>query len=295
MTDPQHPDHDVAARTLSAHVNALGSWGIRRIRFVRDDAGLPGSEAAAVPGTGAAADASTALQDGTDTAPEGGEFGVPDFVRARAAKQGSPQPGQASEPSAEQSLETCASEVASCERCALAQTRTRTVFGVGNPRARLMFVGEAPGHDEDVQGEPFVGKAGQLLDKIIAAMGLRREDVYIANVLKCRPPGNRDPQPQEVASCTPYLERQIDQIQPEIIVALGRPASNYLLGSTESLGRLRGGDHSYRGIRVVATYHPAYLLRNPAEKKKVWHDLQAVIQALDLTPVTPRRGPASGG
>lgn len=179
-------------------------------------------------------------------------------------------------------LRQCSEEVAECTRCRLAETRTKTVFGVGDPQARLMFIGEAPGRDEDLKGEPFVGRAGQLLDKIIAAMGLRRDEVYIANILKCRPPGNRDPMADETASCTPFLVRQIRAIQPEIIVALGKPAANYLLSNTESLGRMRGRAHHYEGIVVYVTYHPAYLLRNPAGKVKTWEDIQRVMRDLDL-------------
>lgn len=191
-------------------------------------------------------------------------------------------------------LARCAEEVAACTRCGLSETRNRTVYGVGAPNARLMFVGEAPGRDEDLQGEPFVGRAGQLLNKIIGALGLEREDVYIANVLKCRPPNNRDPQPQEVGCCTPFLMRQIELVAPEMIVALGRPAANFLLDSQDSLARLRGRLHRYEGIPLVATYHPAYLLRNPDAKKKVWQDLQVVIQDLKL-PGPPQRGaPARG-
>ena len=181
-------------------------------------------------------------------------------------------------------LEACAREVAACVACGLAEGRTQTVFGVGSPDARLMFVGEAPGRDEDLQGEPFVGRAGQLLNRIIAALGLKRGDVYIANILKCRPPGNRDPRPDEVTTCTPYLRRQIETIQPEILVALGRPAANFLLDTTEPLARLRGHRHFFEGIPLVVTYHPAYLLRNPSAKALTWQDLQEVVKELGLEP-----------
>jgi DNA polymerase len=164
-------------------------------------------------------------------------------------------------------------EVRVCTKCSLHQTRTQTVFGVGHRHAKWMFIGEAPGADEDRQGEPFVGKAGQLLNAILFAMGLKREEVYIANVLKCRPPGNRDPQPDEVAQCEPYLIRQIELIRPQLIVALGRHAAHSLLKTEVPLGKLRGQKLSYHGTPLFVTYHPAYLLRNPADKRKVWDDL----------------------
>ncbi|MEW6330362.1 MAG: uracil-DNA glycosylase family protein [Pseudomonadota bacterium] len=164
-------------------------------------------------------------------------------------------------------------EVRVCTKCALHKTRTQTVFGVGNRNAKWMFIGEAPGADEDRQGEPFVGKAGQLLNAILFAMGLKREEVYIANVLKCRPPGNRDPQPEEVEQCEPYLIRQIGLIRPKIIIALGRHAAHSLLKTEVPLAKLRGQKLSYHGTPLFVTYHPAYLLRNPADKRKVWDDL----------------------
>lgn len=151
-----------------------------------------------------------------------------------------------------------------------------------------MFIGEAPGEDEDRQGEPFVGRAGQLLDRIIGALGLRREDVYIANVLKCRPPGNRNPNPDEVALCTDYLARQIELVEPKMIVALGLPASRFLLGTEAPLYRLRGRTHRYRQTPVVVTYHPAYLLRKPDAKAATWQDLQVVVEFLGLDPPSLR-------
>lgn len=165
--------------------------------------------------------------------------------------------------------------VASCTACAeLAQRRTQTVFGVGDPKASWLFIGEAPGSEEDRRGEPFVGRAGRLLDNMLAALGLRRgEDVYIANVLKCRPPGNRDPLPAEAAACRAFLDRQIDLIQPSVIVALGRVAAQSLLRSDAPLGRLREREHGFRDVPLVVTYHPAYLLRSPADKARAWSDL----------------------
>jgi DNA polymerase len=166
-----------------------------------------------------------------------------------------------------------ATAVSGCTKCRLHATRTQTVFGVGNRRAQWMFVGEAPGADEDRQGEPFVGRAGQLLNAMLFAAGLKREEVYIANVLKCRPPGNRDPQPDEVEHCEPYLIRQIELIQPRLIVALGRHAAHSLLKTEQPLARLRGQKLSYHGIPLIVTYHPAYLLRNLVDKRKAWEDL----------------------
>lgn len=180
-------------------------------------------------------------------------------------------------------------EVSGCTKCRLCQTRTHTVFGEGDAEAPLLFIGEGPGENEDLSGRPFVGRAGQLLDKMIAAMGLRREQVYIANLVKCRPPGNRVPAPDELASCTPYLVRQIDLIQPRAIVTLGLPATKYILETQRSMGQMRGNWHSYRGIPVMPTYHPAYILRSYNEQTRaaVWSDLKQVMTALGLT--APRR------
>ena len=164
-----------------------------------------------------------------------------------------------------------------CTRCKLNTLgRKQVVFGVGNPNADLMFVGEAPGADEDIQGEPFVGRAGQLLTKIIEAIGMTREQVYIANVIKCRPPGNRNPEPDEVDRCEPFLFRQIDIIKPKVIVALGKFAAQSLLRTTEPITRIRGREFTYRNAILMPTYHPAYLLRNPASKREVWEDMKRV-------------------
>jgi DNA polymerase len=162
-----------------------------------------------------------------------------------------------------------------CQRCKLHQLgRTQVVFGVGNPNAELMFVGEAPGGDEDLQGEPFVGRAGQLLTKIIGAIDLRRDQVYIANVIKCRPPGNRNPEPDEVDTCEPFLFRQIDAIKPKVIMALGKFAAQSLLKTTDPITRLRGRVFNYRGASLIPTFHPAFLLRNPSAKREVWEDMK---------------------
>ena len=169
-----------------------------------------------------------------------------------------------------------------CQRCALGERRSNLVFGVGNPNARLMFIGEAPGAEEDRRGEPFVGAAGQLLTKMLGAMRLRREDVYIANVVKCRPPGNRNPKPEEVAQCLPFLAQQVAAIRPECLVALGGVAASSLLGRPVAVLRERGEWTTFEGVPLMLTLHPAYLLRQPAAKRDAWTDLQAVMQRLGL-------------
>lgn len=180
-----------------------------------------------------------------------------------------------------ESLEELRAEIGDCRRCKLCTGRTHIVFGVGNPHARLMFVGEGPGRDEDLQGEPFVGRAGQLLNDIITkGMGLKREDVYIANVVKCRPPENRNPEPDEVTACEPFLKKQIDLVRPEVIVGLGKFAVQALMQSKVPITKLRGTWHHYHGIKLMPTFHPAYLLRNPTDKKLVWEDIKKVIKEL---------------
>lgn len=180
-------------------------------------------------------------------------------------------------------LEVLRQEVAGCTACGeLARTRKQTVFGVGDPHARLCFVGEAPGADEDKKGEPFVGRAGKLLDQIIAACKLSREEVYILNILKCRPPGNRNPLPTEVHACRPFLDRQLAIIQPEFLCCLGSVAAQTLLETDTPIGKLRGKFHDYHGIPVVCTYHPAYLLRNPSAKRHTWEDMKMLMRAMGV-------------
>jgi DNA polymerase len=222
----------------------------------------------------------------------------PDSARVRAAdKDGSPaanraDPTQAAATSSDadsltfsrnaaEALAGVRSDLGDCTRCKLHTLgRRQIVFGVGNPEADLMFVGEAPGADEDEQGIPFVGRAGQLLTKIIEAIGLARDDVYIANVIKCRPPGNRNPEPDEVETCEPFLFRQIDIIKPKVIVALGKFGAQTLLRTLDPISRLRGRVYNYRGAKLVPTFHPAYLLRNPASKREVWEDMKVVRELL---------------
>jgi DNA polymerase len=185
-------------------------------------------------------------------------------------------------------LEQLRDEIGDCRRCQLSQGRTHIVFGVGNPDADVVFVGEAPGRDEDIKGEPFVGKAGQLLTRIITAMGLTRDDVYICNVIKCRPPENRDPLPVEIETCEPFLKEQLGIIKPRVICALGSFATQTLLKSEVRISRLRGQFRDYNGIPLMPTYHPSFLLRNPHAKRDVWEDIKVVMKFLDLP--FPRHG-----
>ena len=180
------------------------------------------------------------------------------------------------------SLEEVRNMLGDCRRCHLCETRTHLVFGTGDPRARLVFVGEAPGYDEDIQGEPFVGAAGKLLTRIIQAMGLDRSQVYICNILKCRPPGNRNPLSDEIDQCIPFLKRQLAAVSPDCICALGKFAAQTLLETQTPISRLRGRFFEYSGIQLMPTYHPAYLLRNPEKKRDVWEDVQKIMSVLGL-------------
>jgi DNA polymerase len=208
------------------------------------------------------------------------------------ARKSFPAPPQALEivPPAERAaaLQLIREDMGDCTRCALHKGRNKIVFADGSPTARLMFVGEGPGADEDAQGLPFVGRAGQLLNNMITAMGLKREEVYIANVVKCRPPGNRTPEPDEANTCSPFLFRQIDVVRPQVLVALGATAATYLLGQRQPLAGLRGRVHAFRGCQLIVTYHPAFLLRDPRQKKEAWADLQIAMKELGLKP--PARG-----
>jgi DNA polymerase len=185
-------------------------------------------------------------------------------------------------------LQILRDEIGDCTRCPLHKGRNKLVFADGDPNARLMFVGEGPGADEDAQGLPFVGRAGQLLNNMIVAMGLKRQEVYIANIVKCRPPGNRTPEPEEANTCSPFLFRQIDIVRPQVLVALGATAATYLLGVRQPLAGLRGRIHAVHGCQLIVTYHPAYLLRDPRQKKEAWADLQIAMKELGLN--SPKRG-----
>ncbi|MGD0587090.1 MAG: uracil-DNA glycosylase [Oryzomonas sp.] len=229
------------------------------------------------------------------TLQESGLDGLPDAVAFPASPLASQQPaalppamvdtGATPHDQKHESLEKIRKSLGDCQRCKLAKGRTNLVFGVGNPQARLVFVGEGPGGDEDRQGEPFVGEAGQVLNRIITAMGLKREEVYICNVVKCRPPGNRDPEADEIAACAPFLLRQLQSVHPEAIVALGRFAAQTLLGTKEAISKLRGKFRDYHGIPVMPTYHPSYLLRNREDSGlfwDVWEDMAQVLRLLKL-------------
>src|SRR6202142_1875935 len=237
------------------------------------------------------------------------ELGIYDFYRRETAATAEPQPepmprkaiaplpvadlsatpeSNASDPA--EALRLIREDLGDCTRCVLhKQGRKQIVFGVGNPHAELMFIGEAPGADEDQQGEPFVGRAGQLLNNMIKAMGLRREDIYIANIIKCRPPGNRTPERDECETCSPFLMRQIATIKPKVLVALGAVAAKTLLAINAPMSELRGQWYDFRGTKLAVTYHPAFLLRDPRQKKEAWKDLQMVMKDLGL--VAPPRSP----
>ena len=216
---------------------------------------------------------------------------TPPAATAPAASAATPPAASAAGPgptsSVEDSLEKIAAEVRACTRCRLHETRTQAVPGVGPDTAGLVFIGEGPGADEDRKGEPFVGRAGQLLTRIIESVQLRREDVFISNIVKCRPPNNRDPRPDEVAACEPFLKRQLAALQPNTICALGRHAAITLLHKQDSMARLRTGEHFYEGVRVFPTYHPAALLRNPQWKRPVWEDIQSIRRHYDSASENP--------
>jgi DNA polymerase len=249
---------------LAAHLEFFATLGVTGVS--RDPAWRRREEPPA-------ADAPSGGEGAAHQARHGGEAAEPIV----AASQPEPETARLSLAPAEALSGLRADIGPQCTRCKLCELgRRQVVFGVGNPKARLMFVGEAPGEDEDRQGEPFVGRAGQLLTKIIEAINLSRDQVYIANVIKCRPPGNRNPEPDEVAACEPFLFQQIAIIQPRVIVALGKFAAQSLLRTTEPITRMRGREFEYRGATLIPTFHPAYLLRNPPAKREVWEDMKKV-------------------
>jgi uracil-DNA glycosylase len=240
--------------------------------------GLPAKQPQAVESAGPTA-AGTSMKKNPTAQEQKNLFGEPESAPLSA---GQAQAAYPDEPwTAAQSLEHLDAMINTCTKCALGTTRTNFVFGVGNPKAGLVLVGEAPGADEDAQGEPFVGRAGQLLNKILEAINFRREEVYICNILKCRPPNNREPQPDEVALCEPYLWKQIDLIKPKVILCLGRVAAQVLLKTNDALGVMRERLYDYRGAKVVVTYHPAALLRNPHWKRPAWEDVQKARKLYD--------------
>jgi uracil-DNA glycosylase len=243
--------------------------------FYRHPTGCPGP------------DKSTAALDSRLKQEEASSMASLTLARARATDAGetlfSPRKPEAGVSDPAQALRIIREDLGECTRCRLHKGRKHIVFGVGNPKADLMFVGEAPGADEDEQGEPFVGRAGQLLNNMIKAMGIRRQDVYIANIIKCRPPGNRVPERDECETCSPFLLRQIAAIQPKVIVALGAVAAKTLLALNAPMAELRGRWYDFRGVKLAVTYHPAFLLRDPRQKKEAWKDLQRVMKELGLT------------
>jgi DNA polymerase len=301
--DQQGAQLAAAQRWLVQRLEALHRAGVEQLGRVRPAAGgdAPPAPAAAAAPAGGSVPAARFAPSALPPLPR--EASSPAVAPAASASQGGsmrslslvslasqPYPGDGPTDGASRRacLEEVAKQVRACRRCVeLARYRTQTVFGVGNICPQVVFFGEAPGADEDQQGEPFVGRAGQLLTKIIEACGWRRDDVYIMNVLKCRPPNNRTPLPDEVEHCRPFFERQLELLRPPFIVCLGSTAAQALLETTDSVGKLRGQWHRYRDSKVLVTYHPSYLLRNPAAKKFVWEDMQRLLREMGL-PI-PRR------
>ena len=263
-------------------LESLQQAGVLQIPKERVEAGIVGEPSAPL--------LERAATDSTAPSSEVGRAQTDVRIKKKTTRGGGPATSLFEAPgisprgdAADPSLDVIQQEVASCTRCPeLASTRTQTVFGVGNPNARLCFLGEAPGADEDRLGEPFVGRGGQLLNKIIEACHIKREDVYILNMIKCRPPANRNPLPTELSNCRGYLERQLDLIRPEFICCLGAVAAQNLLGTTVSIGKLRGKIHHFRGIKVICTYHPAFLLRSPSFKKETWEDMKLLFREMGV-------------
>jgi uracil-DNA glycosylase family 4 len=268
MADTGQLDWDEIRRMARGHLDSLRAAGVEW---------LPAAPPLEVTRTAAASDTSGAMESMAES-PAGATGGN----LFEAGSQSSPETLSVDE--RRQQLTVLANRVRPCTRCPeLASTRTQTVFGVGMIHPELCLIGEAPGADEDQEGEPFVGRAGQLLNKILAACGLKREEVYICNILKCRPPGNRTPLPNEAANCREYLDEQLALVQPRFICALGACAAQNLLGTTLSIGRLRGQFHRYKNIPVFCTYHPSYLLRSPDKKRDVWEDMKVLMREMGRT------------
>lgn len=281
MTDPAQPEPVDPRRALERH---LDQW-----------VHAYGADLAVTPGEAVAKPTAPTPEPAATPEPVAAPEPVPQQVTPLAATEAVDKPGskppELTQPAADpliSSLRALRREVLDCTKCKLHQGRQTTVFGEGDPKARVMFIGEAPGAREDQTGRPFVGPAGQLLDRILSgAMGLQRPDVFIANINKCRPPGNRAPEADEVAACLPYLKQQVELVKPEVLVCLGRTAAQNLLGSTESTTKMRQKQHEYAGIPVIVTWHPAYLLREPSRKRETWEDIKRVNQLLGL-PEVPR-------
>jgi uracil-DNA glycosylase len=269
-----HDELRMLAGQLRDYLDALRMWGVQHVRMDR-----PPEAPYPKPGVWQALHPPDLSQE------QVGADSHPVLSAASQETQELPLASQVSlDPLSRHSLTELEAVAKQCTQCRLHRGRTHVVFGVGNPHAELMFVGEAPGRDEDLQGEPFVGRAGQLLTRIIEAIGMTRQDVYITNVIKCRPPNNRNPEADEIARCEPYLIRQIALVKPRLIVALGTFAAQTLLKTKLPISQLRGRFHTYQGVRVMPTFHPAFLLRNPERKRAVWEDMQAVQRALRQSP-----------
>jgi uracil-DNA glycosylase family 4 len=272
MNQSPSPDDDlrILTRHLRAYLDALGAWGVHYVPAAQSpEPGLPD------PSVSQARHPPEPLQ-----AQVGAERS-PVHAAASPDVRAIPLPSQRALDSLSQlSLAELEAVAKQCTACRLHRSRTHVAFGVGNPQADLMFVGEAPGRDEDLQGEPFVGRAGQLLTRIIEAIGMKRQEVYIANIIKCRPPNNRNPEEDEISRCEPYLIRQIALVKPRLIVALGTFAAQTLLKTKLPISQLRGRFHTYQGVKLMPTFHPAFLLRNPERKRAVWEDMQAVQREL---------------
>jgi uracil-DNA glycosylase family 4 len=265
-----HDELRLLSSHLRAYLEALHVWGVQHVSV--DEFPEPSSSEPSIPET-------SRLPGPSQDRGLGDSFPV--HQDASQGTQGVLLPSESPlDPLSRLSLAELEAVAKQCTQCRLHRGRTHVVFGVGNPHAELMFVGEAPGRDEDLQGEPFVGRAGQLLTRIIEAIGMKRRDVYIANVIKCRPPNNRNPEEDEISRCEPYLIRQIALVKPQLIVALGTFAAQTLLKTKLPISQLRGRFHTYQGVRVMPTFHPAFLLRNPERKRAVWEDMQAVQREL---------------
>src|SRR5579884_3794860 len=278
MASPLDPQLRKAVSDRIRYYNDLGIYDFYR------RAGSEG-EASDNSISGEKADSSPLKRFGMTATPESEQIGMTANTVDEAVR-----PTQADPASA---LRLIREDIGDCTRCRLhKQGRKQIVFGVGNPNAELMFIGEAPGADEDIQGEPFVGRAGQLLTNMIKAMGIRREDVYIANIIKCRPPGNRTPEREECETCSPFLMRQIEVVKPKIIVALGAVAAKTLLGVNDAMINLRGQIYDFKNTKLAVTYHPAYLLRDPRQKKEAWKDLQMVMKHLGM-PLPKQKEPGT--
>ena len=269
---PLHAIAEAAGASQESHIVATSS---------EISAAVPAAMAAAAPGRASA----TAINVAPQKSPTTSELKISAAVPAATILPATaPSLFESIERIAGDTLPRIREDIGDCTRCKLHKGRTKIVFGTGNPNAELMFVGEGPGRDEDLSGEPFVGRAGKLLTDMIKAMGLQREDVYIANVVKCRPPENRLPEKDEITTCSPFLMRQIDAIKPKVICTLGSCSAQTLLQTAQGISKLRGEWFDFRGTKLMPTYHPAYLLRNPAAKPEVWKDLQKVMAVLGLQP-----------